>query len=228
VATISVVPVAVSDGLRVGYIMGSGDEGPEAIRQLGAEVELLDEARVREGDFDGFSTIVLGVRAYETRPDLQAASAQLLDFARAGGTVVVQYNRGPLGSLAPYAIQTGRGSPRVSDETAPVRVLEPRAPIFTTPNRIDDGDFEGWVQERGLYFAGEWDDRWVELLELADPGEPPRHGALLAASVGDGAFVYAALSFFRQWAGQVPGAYRLFANLISLDAAEWRAFEQAR
>ena len=228
VATVSVVPVTVSDGLRVGYVMGSGDDGPEAIRQMGAEVELLDEARVRSGDFAGFSTIVLGVRAYETRPDLQAAAAQLLDFARGGGTVVVQYNRGPLGSLAPYALEIGRGSPRVSDETAPVRMLDASAPVFATPNRIEADDFDGWVQERGLYFAAEWDERWVELLELADPGEPPRHGALLAASVGDGVFVYTALSFFRQWAGQVPGAYRLFANLISLDPAEWQAFEQAR
>jgi LmbE family N-acetylglucosaminyl deacetylase len=227
-ATVSVVPVEVREGLRVGYVMGSGDDGPEAIRQMGAEVELLDEERVRDGDFGGFSTIVLGVRAYETRPDLQASAAQLLDFARAGGTVIVQYNRGPLGSLAPLPLRTGRGSPRVADETAPVRMLEPDAPVFRTPNRIGPEDFEGWVQERGLYFASEWDDRYVPLLELNDPGEPPRHGAVLVTSVGEGVFAYAALSFFRQWAGQVPGAYRLFANLVSLDAAEWQAFEQGR
>ena len=223
-ATVSVVPVAVREGIRVGYIMGSGDDGPEAIRQMGAEVEMLDEARVRDGDFGAFTTIVLGVRAYETRPDLQAASAQLLDFARAGGTVIVQYNRGPLGSLAPWEMTVGRGSPRVSDETAPVRMLEPDAPIFTSPNRIRDEDFDGWVQERGLYFASTWDERYTPLLELNDPGEEPRHGSVLATSVGDGVFVYAALSFFRQWAGQVPGAYRLFANLISLDAGAWAAF----
>jgi LmbE family N-acetylglucosaminyl deacetylase len=227
-ATVSVVPVSVRDGLRVGYIMGSGDDGPEAIRQMGASVELLDEAQVRDGDFSTFSTIVLGVRAYETRPDLQAAAGQLLDFARAGGTVIVQYNRGPLGSLAPYDLQVGRGSPRVADETAPVRMLEPNAPIFTTPNRLSDADFDGWVQERGLYFASEWDDRYVPLLELNDPGEEPRHGSVLATSVGDGVFVYTALSFFRQWAGQVPGAYRLFANLISLDAVDWSAFDSQR
>lgn len=223
-ATVSVVPVEVRDGLRVGYIMGSGDDGPEAIRQMGATVELLDEARVRDGDFDDFSTIVLGVRAYETRPDLQAASAQLLDFARSGGTVIVQYNRGTLGSLAPWEMTVGRGSPRVSDETAPVRMLEPEAPVFTTPNQITSADFDGWVQERGLYFASSWDDRYTPLLELNDPGEERRHGSMLATAVGDGVFVYTALSFFRQWAGQVPGAYRLFANLISLDADEWSAF----
>ena len=226
--TVSVVPVAVTDGLRVGYVMGSGDDGPEAIRQMGAEVELLDEARVRDGNFDAFSTIVLGVRAYETRPDLQAASAQLLDFARRGGTVVLQYNRGGLGSLPPYPLDIGRTSPRVADETAPVRILEPESPLFTTPNRIDEADFDGWVQERGLYFASEWDDRYVPLLELNDPGEPPRRGSVLVASVGDGLFVYTALSFFRQWDGQVPGAYRLFANLISLDAAAWSTFTESR
>lgn len=227
-ATVSVVPLRVREGLRVGYIMGSGDDGPEAIRQMGASVELLDEARVRDGNFGDFSTIVLGVRAYETRPDLQAAAGQLLDFARAGGTVVAQYNRGPLGRLAPFDLEVGRGSPRVADETAPVTMIAPGASVFTTPNRITAADFEGWVQERGLYFASEWDDRYVPLLELNDPGEPPHRGSLLVASVGDGVFVYTALSFFRQWDGQVPGAYRLFANLISLDAADWSAFTGGR
>lgn len=228
VATISVVPVAVAEGLRVGYIMGSGDDGPEAIRQMGVDVELLNESRVREADFDAFTTIVLGVRAYETRPDLQAVSGRLLDFARRGGTVIVQYNRGPLGSLAPWEMTVGRGSPRVADETAEVRMLDPDAPLFTSPNRITESDFDGWVQERGLYFASTWDDRYVPLLSLNDPGEEARLGSVLATSVGDGVFVYSALSFFRQWAGQVPGAYRLFANLISMDAAAWSAFQEAR
>lgn len=227
-ASVSVMPVSVREGLRVGYMMGSGDDGPEAIRQMGAVVELIDEKRVRDGAFDDFHTIVLGVRAYETRPDLQAASEQLLDFARGGGTVIVQYNRGSLGSLAPYDLQVGRGSPRVADETADVRMLKPNAPIFRTPNHITEEDFGGWVQERGLYFASEWDSRYVPLLELHDPGEEPRHGSVLVTSVGQGVFVYAALSFFRQWAGQVPGAYRLFANLISLEAADWKDFVERR
>ena len=107
-------------------------------------------------------------------------------------------------------------------------ILHPSAPLFTTPNRITEEDFRGWVQERGLYFASEWDDRYVPLLELADPGEEPRRGSLLVTEVGDGVFAYAALSFFRQWARQVPGAYRLFANLISLDAGEWRAWAGGR
>jgi hypothetical protein len=195
---------------------------------MGAEVVLLDEGTVRDGSFAGFSTIVLGVRAYETRAELQAAADQLLDFARGGGTVIAQYNRGPLGSLAPYSLEVGRGSPRVADETAPVRIMEADAPLFTTPNEITEDDFDGWVQERGLYFAAEWDERYVPLLEMNDPGEDPTHGSVLATSVGDGVFVYTALSFFRQWSGLVPGAYRLFANLISLDASEWRAFVEGR
>ncbi len=223
-ARATVVPVEVREGLRVGYIMGSGDDGPAAIAQLGVDVTLLSPDAVRAGTFDDFDTVVLGIRAYETREDLRAASEQLLDFARRGGVVVAQYNRAPLGSLPPYPLDVGRGSPRVADETAPVTLLDPAAPIFASPNRIGPADFEGWVQERGLYFASEWADEWVSLLELNDAGEPPRRGALLVGSVSDGVFVYTGLSFFRQWASNVPGAYRFFANLISLDAAQWRAY----
>jgi hypothetical protein len=107
-------------------------------------------------------------------------------------------------------------------------MLEPGAPVFTTPNRITQTDFDGWVQERGLYFASEWSDEYVPLLELNDPDEPARHGSLLVAAVGEGVYVYTGLSFFRQWAGRVPGAYRLFANLVSLDASDWAAFTAGR
>jgi hypothetical protein len=223
-----VVPVTVADGLRVGYVMGSGDDGPEALRQLGLAVTLLGESQVRAGAFDAFDVVVLGVRAEETRPDLRAASGQLMDWVRRGGVVVAQYNRGPLGSLAPLPLDVGRSAPRVADETAPVRVLEPQAPVFTTPNRIEPGDFDGWVQERGLYFASEWDPAYLPLLELNDPDEPPARGSLLVAAAGEGLYVYTALSFFRQWTDGVPGAYRLFANLISLDPQEWRAFTAGR
>jgi LmbE family N-acetylglucosaminyl deacetylase len=227
-ARATVVPVAVPDGLRVAYVMGSGDDGPEAIRQLGVDVTLLGPDEVREGAFDGFDTVVLGIRAYETREDLRAAAEQLLDFARDGGVVVAQYNRAPLGSLPPYALDVGRGSPRVTDETAPVTLLDADAPVFTTPNRVDTNDFEGWVQERGLYFGSEWADGWVPLLEMNDVGEDPQRGSLLVASVGEGVFMYTGLSFFRQWADRVPGAYRLFANLISLRPEAWRAYERGR
>jgi LmbE family N-acetylglucosaminyl deacetylase len=223
-ARVSVVPVVVAAGLRVGYVMGSGDDGPEAIRQLGVDVELLDEARVRDGDFEGFGVIVLGVRAYEARADVRAAADQLLDFARDGGVVIAQYNRESLGGLPPMPLEVGNANPRVADERAPVRILAPSAPAFTTPNRIGPADFDGWVQERGLYFGETWDDAYWPLLEMNDPGEEPQRGSLLVAPVGEGLFVYTALSFFRQWSDGVPGAYRLFANLISLEPAAWRAF----
>ena len=229
-ARVTVVPVAIRDGLRVAYIMGTGDDGPTAIRQMGASVDMLSEGQVRDGAFSAYDVIVLGVRAYETRPDVRAANDQLLDFARAGGTVINQYNQYQFsnGRFAPYDLTIGRPAPRVADETAAITILEPGAPIFTTPNPITQDDFDGWVQERGLYFASEWGDEYTPLLELRDPDEPARHGSLLVASVGDGVYVYTALSFFRQWAGRVPGAYRLFANLVSLEASDWAAFAAGR
>jgi hypothetical protein len=227
-ARVSVLPVAVAEGLRVGYVMGSGDDGPEALRQIGVDVALLDEARVREGSFDAFDAIVLGVRAQEVRADLRASSGQLHDYVRRGGLVVAQYNRGPLEGMAPGVLEVTRSAPRVADETRPVRILDEGAPVFTTPNRIVASDFDGWVQERGLYFASMWGDEYVPLLELNDVGEDPQRGSLLVAADGEGAFVYAALSFFRQWSAGVPGAYRLFANLISLDPAEWRDWAARR
>ena len=224
---ISVVDVNAREGLRVGYVMGTGDDGHEAIRQMGVDVELLTAEQVRAGDFDAYDVLVLGVRAYEAREDVRAANEQILDFARRGGVVVNQYNQYQFsdGGYAPHRLVIGQPAPRVSVETQPVRVLEPEAPIFTGPNRLSDDDFEGWVQERGLYFASEWADAFVPMLEMNDPGEPPRRGSLLVSSVGDGVYVYAALSFFRQWSQRVPGAYRLFANLISLTPEAWQAFE---
>jgi len=223
---VSVVPVRVAKGLRVGYIMGTGDAGPEVIRQLGGDLTLLDPDRVLAGAFGDFDVLVLGVRAYEARPDVRAANAQILDFARTGGTVVVQYNQydWARGSYAPYPVDIGRPADRVAEEDATVTILEPDAPLFTTPNRITDADFDGWVQERGLYFLSDWDSRYTPLLSMHDQGEPPKLGSMLVAPVGDGLYVYAALSFFRQWASGSPGPYRLFANLISLRAPEWRRY----
>jgi LmbE family N-acetylglucosaminyl deacetylase len=223
---VTVIPVRVAQGLRVGYIMGTGDDGPEATRQLGAEVTLLGDAEVRAGDFKPYDVVVVGVRAYETREDLRAANAQLLDFARAGGTVLVQYNQYdfPGGGYTPYPVQMARPAQRVAEEDAAVKVLQPDAPVFTTPNRIGPEDFDGWVQERGLYFLSQWDGAFTPLLEMHDQGEEPTRGSLLVAPVGQGLYVYAALSFFRQWGSGVPGAYRLWANLLSLTGDSWKAF----
>jgi LmbE family N-acetylglucosaminyl deacetylase len=221
---VSILPVEVADELRVGYVMGTGDDGPVVIRQLGAEVDLLDSEAVRAGDFSAYDVVVVGVRAYETREDLRAANGQLLDYAREGGTVVVQYQQYVFsrGNYAPYPVDMGRPARRVADQTAEVTVLDAQAPVFTTPNVITGEDFEGWVQERGLYFWGQWDETFTPLLEMHDVGEDPALGSLLVAPVGNGLYVYAALSFFRQWASGTPGPYRLFANLISLKAEDWR------
>jgi len=217
-ARISVFPVLAREGLRVGYVMGSGDLGPEALEQMGVSVELLDSGAVQRGAFGGFDVIVLGIRAYETRPELVAANDQLLDFARAGGSVVVQYNKYeyPQGGVAPYPVEMARPHDRVADETVPVRILEPEHPIFQIPNRITEADFQGWAQERGLYFLSQWDSRYTPLLEMADPGEEGKKGGLVVAPLGSGLYIYTGIAFFRQFPEGVPGAFRLFANLVSL------------
>ena len=215
---VSVVPVSVEPGLRVGYVMGSGDLGAEVLGQMGVAVEMLGPEAVRAGAYQGLDVVVLGSRAYETRPDLAAANGKLLDFARAGGTVIVQYNKYeyPQGGFAPYPVSISRPHDRVSDETVPVKILEPDHPLFNYPNRITDADFQGWAQERGLYFLREWDERYTPLLEMSDPGEAAKRGGLVVAPLGQGFYVYTGLAFFRQFPEGVPGAFRLFANLVSL------------
>ena len=226
---VSVFPVRVVEGLEVGYIMGSGDDGLEALRQLGVNVREVDSDAVRDGDFSEFDVIVLGIRVYETRPDVAAVNDQLLEFARSGGTLVVQYNKYeyPAGEYAPFPVSMGgRPVDRVTDEHSPVAFVDPASPVLTTPNRIGMADFEGWVQERGLYFLKEWDDRYTPILELTDPGEEPKRGSIVVAPVGDGLYMYAALAFFRQFPAGVPGAYRIFANLVSLTGDDWRRYTQ--
>lgn len=220
---VPVFPVRVAEGLRVAYVEGSGDDGAQVLRQMGAEVEILTPAQVAAGGLEGFDAAVLGVRVYEVVPEMVPATPALLDFARQGGTVVVQYNKYeyPEGNLAPYPVAMTRPHGRVTDETAEVTLLDPDSPVFTTPNRITAADFQGWVQERGLYFLSEWGDPFVPLLEMSDPGEAPLQGALLVAPVGEGLYVYTGLAFFRQFPEGVPGAYRLFANLVSLRAQPW-------
>ncbi|HUP49503.1 MAG TPA: PIG-L family deacetylase [Thermoanaerobaculia bacterium] len=208
-------------GERIGYIMGSGDEVPESLRQAGFEVTLLGDAELDRGEFGGFDAIVAGVRAYNTRGRLRSAHARLMQYVAGGGTYVVQYNtaanvtgdRLVVPSPGPHSLTISRD--RVSVEEAPVEILAPSHPILTAPNRITAADFDGWVQERGLYFPGEWDPRYETVIATADPGEPPKPGGLLVARHGKGVFVYTAYSFFRQLPAGVPGAYRLFVNLVS-------------
>jgi LmbE family N-acetylglucosaminyl deacetylase len=219
-SVLQVLDVAVPDGLAVGYVEGAGDDGAAALRQLGVDVTMLDAAELASGDLDRFDTIMLGIRAYEFRPDVVAHNARLLDYARRGGTLIVQYNKYefPQGDFAPYPLTMSRPHDRVTDEAAEVRNLAPDHPVFTWPNAIGPEDFEGWVQERGLYFAATWDDRYEPLLEMADPGEAPLRGSTLIAPIGEGTYVYTGLSLFRQLPAGVPGAYRLLANLVGLGA----------
>ncbi len=214
-------PVRVADR-RIGYVMGSGDEGPEAIRQLGLDVESVERDEWTAERLDQFDTIVLGVRAYEVRPDLIAANSVLLDWVSRGGTLIAQYNKLEFndGDYAPYPIEVGRG--RVTDERASVQLRVPEAALLEGPNDIRDTDFDGWVQERGLYYPAEWDDAYTELLGMADPDEEEQTSSLLVAPYGEGLYVHTSLSFFRQLPAGVPGAYRLWANLLSIDARRWR------
>ncbi|MBI1899021.1 MAG: PIG-L family deacetylase [Acidobacteria bacterium] len=204
----------------VGYVMGAGDLVPQALRQIGASLELLGSADLARGDLSRFDAIVTGICAYNVRSDLRANQQRLLEYARNGGAVVVQYNGlgGPCASdpaflenVGPYPLAIGRT--RVSVEEAPIETFS--HPLLRWPNAITARDFEGWVQERGLYFASRWDPRYQAPLETHDPGEPPQRGALLYARYGKGVYVFTALSFFRQLPAGVPGAYRLFANLLS-------------
>ncbi|MEC7846873.1 MAG: LmbE family protein, partial [Gemmatimonadota bacterium] len=229
---VAVFPVEMREGIRVGYVMGSGDDGLEALRQLGASVEEVGPDRIREGDFSGYDVLVLGIRVYETRPDVVAVNDRILAFAELGGTVIVQYNKYeyPQGGFAPYTVSmgSGRGAPRVTDENSPFTILDRESPVLASPNRIDEAAFEGWVQERGLYVLAEWDERYTPLLEFNDPAEEPVRGSLLVAPVGQGIYAYAALAFFRQLPAGVPGAHRLFANLVSLTAEDWNTHQASR
>lgn len=207
--------------VKVGYVMGGGDEVPEAIRRMSVAVTMLDPDMLATGDLSQFDTIVIGIRASETRPDFVANNSRLLQYVERGGTLIVQYQQGEYveRTMAPYTVSQ-KGNPRVTDETAPVKILAPGHPVFTFPNRITADDFNGWVQERNLYAFADFDRRrYTPLLETADPGEPPQQGGQLYAEVGKGRYVYTAYAWFRQLPAGVPGAYRQFANLISLSKA---------
>ena len=222
-ATVKLVRVDVRDLARnVGYVMGAGDEVPDALRQMGSTVTLLDADDLCRGDLGRFDAIVTGVRAYNTRADLNANQQRLVDYVKNGGTLVVQYNTmnaytgeggGVLDHAGPWPLQIGRE--RVTVEESPVAFPHPENPLLHQPNEITARDFDGWVQERGLYFASTWDAHYQPLFETHDPGEPPLLGGTLCARYGKGAFVYTAFSWFRELPAGVPGAFRIFANLLS-------------
>jgi len=210
--------IALPAVTRVGYVRGASDRVPEALQAVGVPLELLGPDTLARGDLSRYDAIVIGSRAYEVDAALVASNGRLLDYARTGGLVIVQYQQYPFvnGNFAPYRLSIARPHDRVTDETAPVAERDAAHRVFHVPNEIGPDDWAGWVQERGLYFAHDWDAAYTPLLETHDPGEPPLFGGLLVAAVGQGTYVYTGLSFFRQLPAGVPGAYRLFANLLAL------------
>ncbi len=219
---VSVLDVKVKPNLTVGYVMGVGDEIPPALEQLGAHVELLTEDQLAWGDLTGYDVVMTGVRAYERRADLRAYNQRLLDYARAGGTVIVNYNKFEF-NQAQYGPYPGKvGSRRVTDENSAVNVLVPQHPVFTTPNVITEADWKDWRQERGLYFFDKADPQYTELVEFVEPfpfNRGPKQGAMVEAKVGSGRWIYLGVGLWRQLPAGTDGAYRLMANLISLGSA---------
>jgi hypothetical protein len=204
-------------GHTVGYLPGAGDSMPENLRQMGYSVKILDDNNFTPEQLGGLDAIVIGVRGFNVRTDLPLHLPVLFAYVENGGTIIAEYNR-PDGlktnQLAPFSLRLS--GERVIDENAPVTFLTPDHPVLNTPNKIGPADFDNWVQERGIYFPNQWDDRFTPILAFNDPGESPLKGSLLVAQYGKGSFVYTGLDFFRELPAGVPGAFRLFANLISL------------
>jgi LmbE family N-acetylglucosaminyl deacetylase len=214
--------INVPANLQVGYISAEGEPIPDALRRLGISVDLLDANALNFGDLSRFDAIVVGVRAYELRPELASANARLLDYVLQGGTLIVQYNRDYIWDRlqpAPYSAKIGSPTPRITDENAAVSFLHPDDPLLNRPNKITPGDFENWIQERGLYFWSDFDSKYTPLLSMHDPSESALNGALVYAHFGKGIYIYTGLAFFRELPEGVPGAYRLFVNLLSASKA---------
>jgi LmbE family N-acetylglucosaminyl deacetylase len=217
VQRVSIVDVQAPHDLKIGYIMGAGDDIPTVLTQVGMDVTLIPADNLASENLSQYATIVLGIRAYDTQKDVAANNKKLLDFVSAGGTLVVQYNAAVgefnAGHFTPYPAELSRA--RVSVEEAPVDVLAPKDGVFHYPNEITARDFDGWVQERGLYFMDKWDEHFTPLLSCHDPGEDAQKGGLLRAQYGKGTYIYVAYAFFRQLPAGVPGAVRLYVNLLS-------------
>lgn len=211
-------------GDNVGYIMGSGDAIPDSLRQVGYHITLLSADDLANGDLSRFDSIVVGVRAFNTRADLLQDKSRLMDYVNQGGTLVVQYNTLQdldQNGMGPYPFQVSRD--RVSVEDAPVTLLAPNHSLLNFPNKITQDDFSGWIQERGLYFPNQWDSHYQAILECNDPGEPPKDGGILYARYGKGVYIYTGYSWFRELPAGVPGAYRIFVNMLSAGKAPQQA-----
>ena len=207
------IDVKLAPGLRIGYVMGTGDRVPEAIEGLGVAPHLLTAAELTTADLSAWNVIVVGIRAYSARPELAAAQSRLDEYVRRGGTLIVQYQSANF--PAPFPMSMGRMAERVVDETAPVKLLEPANSLLRWPNEIGAADFDGWVEERGHSFLDSWNASYTPLTETADPGQSPQRGGLLVAHPGKGTYIYLAYALYRQLPELVPGSYRLLANLLS-------------
>jgi hypothetical protein len=214
---IEAADVRLPSGLRVAYIAGVGDNSAPALQALGVDLTVLEPSQLAGADLARFTTVVVGPRAYEAVPELRAANARLLDWVERGGTMVVQYGQGEMQQpgVMPYPITLGRPAARVTVEESPVTVVDAASPLLAAPNRIGAADFGGWVQDRSLYMPQTFDPRYAAPLAASDPGEPANRGGILAAPYGRGTYVYTTLAFFRQLPAGVPGAARLFVNLLA-------------
>jgi hypothetical protein len=212
------VDVAIAPGLKVGYVMGIGDDVPAGIAQLGASVTLLGEQDLATGDLRQYDAIMTGTRAYAVREDLKTYNRRLLDYVQQGGNLIVLYNTQEFvpATYAPYPAQLPPRAEEVSEEDSPIDILAPSHPSFTTPNRITKADFDGWVEQRGSKFFTEWDAAYTAMIATHDQGQEPQKGGWVTAIYGKGHYTYFAYAFHRQLPYGVPGAYRLLANLLSL------------
>ena len=211
------VSVKLAPGLNIGYIVGAGDDVPQSLASLGIAVHFLSAADLANGKLSQFDVILLGVRAYAAREDLKIYNGRLLEYVKNGGVVIVQYNTQEYDhNYGPFPYTMGSNPEEVTDEHSKMEILAPSNPVLNWPNKITDKDFENWVEERGSKFLATWDAAYQPLLETHDPGQEPQKGGLLYAKYGKGAYIYNAYAFYRQLPEGVPGAYRLFANMLSL------------
>lgn len=219
ISTVNAAKVEVAPGLRVGYILGTGDDVPAALEDLGIHVHILTPQELATGDLSQFNAILVGIRAYDARPEVNMFNGRLLAYVHGGGTLIVQYNRDAvIDQDGPYPFSLGPNPEKVIDETSRVDLLHPDNPILSVPNRITEQDFSGWIEERGHGFMQSWDPRYTPLVSTHDQDEDPQRGGLLYAKYGQGNYVYLAFALYRQLPAGVPGAYRIIANLLSLGA----------
>jgi hypothetical protein len=214
---LSGVDVKTAPNLRVGYVMGSGDDVPASLENLGVKPSFLSPADIATGDLSKFDVLLLGVRTYAVRDDLRTYNSRILEYVKNGGVVVVQYNTPEFDhNFGPYPYTMTSNPEEVTDEASKVDILAPANPVFNWPNKINEKDFGGWVEERGSKWMKSWDPQYQALIETHDEGQEPQKGGLLYAKYGKGIYIYNALAFYRQLPEGVPGAYRIFANMISL------------